>query len=51
MAAESQEVLTSRRRETTELEERTSWYVWLLVFASSISGLLFGAPHFKAVFS
>ena len=26
-----------------EGEERTTWFVWLLVFCSSISGLLFGA--------
>ena len=25
-----------------EGEERTTWFVWLLVFCSSISGLLFG---------
>jgi hypothetical protein len=29
-----------------EGEERTSWFVWLLVLCSAISGLLFGAyPH------
>ena len=28
-----------------EGEERTTWFVWLLVLCSSISGLLFGASH------
>ena len=29
-----------------EGEERTSWFIWLLVLCSAISGLLFGAyPH------
>ena len=43
---ENQEVTESG--EITELavvaegEERTTWFVWLLVFAASISGLLFG---------
>jgi len=29
-----------------EGEERTTWFVWLLAFCSSISGLLFGQPSF-----
>lgn len=28
-----------------EDEERTTWFVWLLVFCSSISGLLFGQSY------
>jgi SP family myo-inositol transporter-like MFS transporter 13 len=28
-----------------EGEERTTWFVWLLVFCSSISGLLFGQSY------
>ena len=28
-----------------EVEESTTWFVWLLVFCSSISGLLFGQSH------
>ena len=34
-----------------EGEERTTWFVWMLVLCSSISGLLFGAYsrlHFEA---
>ena len=28
-----------------EGEERTTWFVWLLVLCTSISGLLFGKPR------
>ena len=30
-----------------EGEERTTWFIWLLVFCSSISGLLFGQSNFS----
>jgi len=35
------------------VEGRTTWFVWLLVACSTISGLLFGmdhAPHFVMVY-
>lgn len=45
---EENEEIKTASGEITELavvaegEERTTWFVWLLVFATSISGLLFG---------
>ncbi|KAG8900096.1 myo-inositol transporter [Tulasnella sp. 403] len=46
MAAESQEILNNQPNSAAltgvEAEDRVSWFIWILVLASSISGLLFG---------